>query len=224
MDKQFSEELIIPNNKKNFNIYLLIILILIVIISVTAVIILSIKLKDKSDKCNDLEDDLAEKTKELNNLYNQYSLQNDSLNSLFNSLQILISSSNISNSIINQENYTNVTKVVNDSKNLEDGTYDFVTKKSLSFDDGYSVAFETFSRNSENYYTDEEYDNIVYRLSCLFGSDANIGVYDQNPHISFYIKDKNISLAVSAIFNQKSIWDWKNNDIILNTFHQSKYY
>ena len=73
-------------------------------------------------------------------------------------------------------------------------------------------------------HSDEEYDNIVYKLASLFGVEANIEVYLNNPHISFHIEDLNISLSIAALFNQKSIWDWANKGEILNTFHQPKFY
>ena len=94
----------------------------------------------------------------------------------------------------------------------------------LNYNQGYNVAFETLSRNSENYYSDEEYDNIVYKLASLFGVEANAGVYLNNPHISFHIEDLNISLSIAALFNQKTIWNWANSDEIPNTFHQPKFY
>ena len=72
----------------------------------------------------------------------------------------------------------------------------------VTYDKGYSVSFETYSRNSENAYTNEEYDDIVYKLSCIFGVNANVGVYGNNPHISFYVEDKNLALAIAALFNQ----------------------
>ena len=123
-----------------------------------------------------------------------------------------------------KDNYTNVKDKLKEAKGLEDGTYDFVTLKPLSFDKGYEVSFETYAKNSENYYSDEEFDNIVFKLSSLFGINANLGVYGGFPQISFYFEDKNMSLAIAALFNQQSVWDWANNNIILNTFHQPKYY
>ena len=217
MDNQFTEELTSHNTKKNFNIYLLIITILILIISISVIIVLVIKLNNKTKNYDEIKE-------ELQTIKNDYSKQNDTLNDIFKVFQNLISITNITNNQIQKENYINVKKVVESTKGFKDGTYDFVTKQPLSFAEGYQVAFETFSRNSENFYSDEEYDNIVYKLSCLIGSNANIGIYGDNPHISFYVKDKNISLSLSALFNQKSIWDWSTNNEILNTFHQPKYY
>lgn len=228
MDEQFSEELvstnITPQPRKNFNVYLLIITIFILIISIVIIIILVVKLNDKTKKY----DELKEKNDELNENYNKlndkYSKQNDTLNDIFEAFQNFIFDSNISNAQFHKENYTNIKDILNSSKGLIDGTYDLVTKEPLDLKEGYQVAFETLSRNLDNYYTDEEYDNIVYKLSCLIGANADIGVYNNNPHISFYVKNLNLSLSLAALFNQKSIWDWNKSDEIFNTFHQPKFY
>ena len=92
-------------------------------------------------------------------------------------------------------------------------------KKEFNLTDGYQVCFETYKRNSE-FYEDEEYNKIVYKLSCLIGLDANIRVYKNNSHISFNVKDFNTSLSLAALFNQKSFWDWNNTEEFLNDLYQ----
>ena len=247
MDNQFSEEISTGNKRKQFNLFLLICLVLVLIISVTIIIILSIRLKKKSQsnsyeetkkELSDLKEEFEKFKKNYTNqtyilkalkeeneqIINKYSNQNDTLNDIFNVFQNLISKINIIHSSISINDYVNVKEKVKSAKGLPDGTYDYISLDLVTYDKGYSVAFETYSRNSENAYTDEEYDDIVYKLSCICGINANIGVYGDNPHISFYVEDKNISLAMAALFNQQSIWDWSTNDIILNTFHQPKFY
>ena len=185
---------------------------------------LTIQLKAKENSITNLENELNTTKEEHNNTLKQYTSQNDTLNDFFNKYQELFSIANITNPNIYKDNYTNVKDKLKEAKGLEDGTYDFVTLKPLSFDKGYEVSFETYAKNSENYYSDEEFDNIVFKLSSLFGINANLGVYGGFPQISFYFEDKNMSLAIAALFNQQSVWDWANNNIILNTFHQPKYY
>ena len=109
-------------------------------------------------------------------------------------------------------------------KKFEDGTYSYVDQKKISYPKGYHVSFETKTRYYEYYYTDEEYDNLVYKLACLLGVNADLGVFNNFPMISFYIEDKQLALSIAALFNQQSIWDWSTNTIILNTLHQPKYY
>ena len=231
--KEFSEPLEEKTltSKKTYNIYLLILLIIIIIGGATGIIILSIKLKNKSNDYNKLRDendilkkDLNKTKQEYENIIKQYTSQNDTLNDIFNKYQDLILKANITNPNIYRENYTDVKSKVREMAGLEDGTYDFVTKEPIYLKEGYEVSFETYSRNSLNYYSDEDYDNIVYKLSALFGINAQLGVYENNAMISYYLEDKNMSLAIAALFNQRTVWDWSTNDTILNTFNQSKYY
>ena len=224
MEEQFAETLQTEVKTRHYNIIIIIILTVIIIGLTVGIIILAIKLNDKSTENEELTKNNNDKSKEFDELKNNYSLQNDTLNIVYISLHNLISNADISNPQIEKTKYVDVKGIVSSSKGFQDGTYDFVTKNALSFNKGYQVAFETFSRNSGNYYSDQEYDNIVYKLSCLFGANACIGVYDNNPHISFYIEDKNTSLALAAIFNQKSIWDWGSNKEITNNLYQPKYY
>ena len=51
-----------------------------------------------------------------------------------------------------------------------------------------------------------KYDDLVYKLASILNISANLGVYENNPEISFYVKEKNVSLAIAAFFNQKLIW------------------
>lgn len=253
MDEQFSEELeIVTHRKKNkINIFLLILIILIIIISIV-VIILSFKLNSKSNDYNILQNELAnlkEENKNLknnyttlemnynklqielvtlreenNNLTNKYFNQNDTLNNIFNEFQEIIMNANITNPNIYKENYKNIRTKVKEAKTLPEGTYDIITEKLLNFDKGYQVAFETSLKNKDNYYNDETYYNMVYKLSSILGINAFIAVYDDNPHIGFYFEDKNKSLSFAALFNQDSVWDWSINDLILNPLYQPKYY
>ena len=224
MDNQISEELSTGNLKKRCNILLLICLVVVLIVSITIIIIISIKLSNKSESEEELKKEINALKEEKDQIINNYSNQNNTLNDIFNIFQNLISTTNINNPSISKDNYVNVKEKVASAKGKPDGTYNYVTLDIVTYDKGYSVSFETYSRNSENAYTNEEYDDIVYKLSCIFGVNANVGVYGDNPHISFYVEDKNLALAIAALFNQQSIWDWSAGDIILNTFHQQKFY
>ena len=210
MDNQFSEELTTGNSKTKINLFLFIFLILIIIILIIIVIVLSVKLNNKSTDNKDLK--------------NKYKNQNNTLNDIFHNLQNLISTTNITHDNIHKENYTKVREKVKSAITLDEGTYDFVYLNNVSYEKGYSVIFETPSRNAENYYTEKEYDDMVYKLSCLFGKNAHIAVYENNPHISFYIEDKNLSFSMAALFNQKTIWDWEISEDVPNPFYMPDFY
>ena len=203
-------------------------------------------LKDKYEELNntktDLDNqlnDLKDKYEELNNtkteLENQYSNQNSTLNDRFNALQNFISIANIVNAQFSKDEYQNVKEKLELAMTFEDGTYAFniaeveahaqatftsTEHDPVSYPQGYQVAFETDSRNWENYYTDEEYDDIVYNLASLVGVEPNIDVKDYKSKISFHIEDLDTSLSIAALFNQEYIYNWANETYIPNGFYQ----
>ena len=221
MDKPFSEELVTGNNKSKINLYLLIFLILIVIIFIIIIIVLSVKLSNKSDDYDDVKKQLNTLIEENNQIKTQYKIQNNTLNDIFHVFQDLISKTEISNNDIPKEKYSNVMATVKSKieKFEGEGTYDFVTEKKETFTTGFHIDFETPSRNSENAYTEEEYDDLVYKLSCIYGRNMHINYYENIPHISFYCEDRNIAFAMGALFNQKNIWDWEKFEDVPNPFY-----
>ena len=66
--------------------------------------------------------------------------------------------------------------------------------------------------------------NIVYKIAALLGRNADLGVYNNNPEISFHIIDKDLAFSLAAIFNQQTIWDWAKDDVLANHLYQEKYY
>ena len=204
------------DSSKKKSIILIISLILFIIFFISTVI-LGIKLSSKSSKYDDLK-------KNYHNLENKYENQNATINDIFNTFQDLIADTTMPSKTIKKEDYQNVKTKLLKVKDYEDGTYDFITGQEINYEKGYHVSFETKSRYYENYYSDEEYDNIVYKIASLLGVNADLGVYNKFPQISFYIEDKDLALSIAAPFNQQSIWDWSKNEIILNPLHQPKYY
>ena len=213
-----------PKSSFDWRNILLILLTLIILGLVAALIVVGVKLHNKKKDYNKLE----EKYNQLKNNYNStnefYSKRNDSLNYIFDAYQKLIQTTNVVNPNISKNSYKNVKQIIKSSKNLTDGTYNLITKEPVSHNDGYQVSFETDSRNYESgYYTDEEYDDLVYKLAAILNVNASLGVYENNPEVSYHIKEKNTSLAMAALYNQISIWDWANDHEILNEFKQDKY-
>ena len=213
------------NSKFNFMVILLALLILIILGLIAGIIVLAVKLHKKNDDYDELEEKYVKLRNEYNMTDSYFSKQNDSLFDLFDVYQKLIQETEIVNPNISKDSYTNVAEKVRSSNNLPDGTYDFVTKEEISFKDGYQVSFETDSRNYESgYYSNEEYDNLVYKLACLLNINASLGVYETIPEISYYIQNKTKALAIAALYNQISIWDWENDFEDFNDFHQDKYF
>ena len=216
--------LILSSDNSKKKSIILIISILLVIILFISTIIVGIKLRSKSSKYDDLKTNYLNLESKYNNLENKYENQNNTINDIFNSFQDLIANTTMPSTTIKKDDYINVKSKLTNLKDFDDGTYDFVTQQEINYEKGYHVSFETKSRYYENYYSDEEYDNIVYKIASLLGVNADLGVYNKFPQISFYIEDKDLALSIAALFNQQSIWDWSKNEIILNPLHQPKYY
>ena len=202
---------------------ILALLTLIILGLIAGIIALAVKLHKKKDDYDELEEKYVKLRNEYNLTDSTFSKHNDSLNDIFDVYQKLIQETEIVNPNISKDSYTNVAEKVSSSNNLTDGTYDFVTKEEISYKDGYQVSFETDSRNYESgYYSNEQYDNLVYKLACLLNVNASLGVYETIPEISYYIQNKSKALAIAALYNQISIWDWENDFEVFNDFHQDK--
>ena len=173
--------------------------------------------KSKKSDYDDLKTDYK-------NINNQYQNQNSSINDVFKNVHDLIANTTMPTTQIKKEDYQDIKQKFEVMKNFSDGTYDYISQELITYQNGYSVGFETRSRAYYNYYTDEEYDNIVYKIAALLGRNADLGVYDNKPEISFHIIDKDLAFSLAAIFNQQTIWDWANDDLLVNTLHQQKYY
>ena len=92
-----------------------------------------------------------------------------------------------------------------------DGTYNLLTAESVEFNDGYQVSFCQIGDN----YTADDYDFIVAMFAEIsVDGIAYAGKFECYPEISFHIKDKGIAIKYAKMFNQISIWDWKNADCI----------
>ena len=114
------------------------------------------------------------------------------------------------------ENIRNISQNVSDD--TEDGTYDIYTKEKVSFDRGYQVSFETSYDN----YTDDEFEDIAYKMSLLSDNSAYQGVYSLNPELSFHFDDLELASVLGTLFNQISIWDWSIMDERFNEYFVNK--
>ena len=117
-----------------------------------------------------------------------------------------------------KEKYFNLKEIKYHFKKREDGTYDMHSNKKNNFYKGYQVSFETIYDS----YSNKEYDEIAYKMSLMSDNHIYLGVYNSIPEMSFYFQDFELANVVSIIFNQKSIWDWFNNDEIINQFHEDR--
>jgi cell division protein FtsL len=216
MDKK-DESLIVSTRISRIKTIVIIISVTFVILLAASTIVLAILYKSKKSDYDDLKTDYK-------NINNQYQNQNSSINDVFKNVHDLIANTTMPTTQIKKEDYKDIKQKFEVMKNFSDGTYDYISQELITYQNGYSVGFETRSRAYDNYYTDAEYDNIVYKIAALLGTNADLGVFGKMPQISFYIENLDLALAVAAVFNQQSIWDWSKGEILVNVMHQPKYY
>lgn len=92
------------------------------------------------------------------------------------------------------------------SREREDGTYDFYTGTTVSYESGYQVSFvrpEAFEQLNE-----DEWDILTNYLCHDLDSKAHIGLYDKNAEISFCCQSEEKSRETMVRFNQESMLDW----------------
>lgn len=95
--------------------------------------------------------------------------------------------------------------------NKEDGTYDLSTLVPVSFDHGYQVSFCNIGDN----YTDDDYEFIATMFAEVSADGKTYaGKFEGTAEVSFYFTDKLTAIKYAKMFNQISIWDWKNSDEI----------
>ena len=112
--------------------------------------------------------------------------------------------------------YTQVMEKLGQYKGKEQGTYDFETGKPVSFKDGYSVTFHQNQPDEKGKYkshfgryTKEEYDEMTKNLADKYGGDVGIGVFGEEPEISFHVASFKDAYNLMKQYNQLSIWDWR---------------
>lgn len=125
--------------------------------------------------------------------------------------------------------YKNAMHKVRTFKAKDEGTYDYNTGKPKSYAEGFSVSFHQNEPNEDGKwksdygrYTEEEYDKLVNDMAKETDDGANIGYFEGTPEVSFYVKSIDKAIKLMKKYNQQSIWDWKNCDIIPNDEYDPK--
>ncbi len=117
-----------------------------------------------------------------------------------------------------RSHYKNIRDKMKKFSPQEDGTYNLVTHEKVSHLKGYEASFCT----EWDTYTDEEFDEIVYKLALMTNNNCYIGVYFGIPEISFYFEDLDFAYLVGIMYNQISIWDFGADDEIINPYFVDK--
>ena len=102
-----------------------------------------------------------------------------------------------------------------------EGTYDFLTGDPVNLTDGYMVTFHQNEADENGHYkshfgryTSDEYDEEARKFALENDAEVFIGVYDDEPEISFKVKTLEQALRLGREHNQKSIWDNAEGDVI----------
>lgn len=99
------------------------------------------------------------------------------------------------------------TTAINNLTALEDGTYDLATLTPVSFNHGYQV---TFCQIGDDY-TADDYEFMVAMFSEVSEDGKTyVGKFEGSAEVSFLFADKLTAIKYAKMFNQVSVWDWKN--------------
>lgn len=105
----------------------------------------------------------------------------------------------------------------------EEGTYDFVTGEPVNLSDGYMVTFHQNEADENGHYkshfgryTPEEYDKMAFEFARDNDATVYVGVYDNEPEISFKVKTKAQAKALAEKYHQDSYWDNEKGKLRMN--------
>lgn len=152
------------------------------------------------------------------NLMSQTDINNIYIYPFIGQLRRFIFSHKVHSPEVPREKFRHLRRNKETFETKTDGTYDLISHKKNFFNSGYQVSFET----KFDSYSDEEYEEIAYKMALMSDNRVYLGVYDSTPEISFHFNDFELAKALSIVFNQNSIWDWSKNDIIRNNYYKEK--
>lgn len=122
-----------------------------------------------------------------------------------------------------REEISGVIKRLKNYKGKEPATYDYATGKKVDLKDGYMVTFHQNEPDESGHYkshfgryTEEEYDRLTNEFVKENDAEIFIGTYDEEPEISFKVKDKKQAIKLMIDYNQDAIWDNQNGKLIKN--------
>jgi uncharacterized protein YfkK (UPF0435 family) len=122
-----------------------------------------------------------------------------------------------------------VMKKVDSYKGKKEGTYDYKTGEMKTYPRGFSVTFHQNQPDEKGEYkshygryTEEEYDRLTQEISEKYNADVNIGVFDDEPEVSFHVETFKDAYKLMKLYNQASIWSWQAGDVIDNEDYDAK--
>ena len=117
---------------------------------------------------------------------------------------------------LNRSPKKGVQKYLSTFKGKPPGTYNYETGELVNLTNGYMVTFHCNEADENGHYkshfgryTEDEYDNLTNSFADENGAEVYIGTFDEEPEISFHIKDFDKARDLMIKYNQKSLWNWK---------------
>ena len=107
------------------------------------------------------------------------------MNILVEKLKKYIFSNNMERDEVPKSQFKNIREKIFNFDIFKEGTYDLYSHQQLSINKGYQVSFETLYDS----YSNEEYEDIAYKMSLMSDNTCYIGVYSSKPELSFYFED-----------------------------------
>lgn len=122
-----------------------------------------------------------------------------------------------------EKTYKNAMELVESFRGKPEGTYDYNTGELVNLTDGYMVTFHQNEPDKNGHYkshygryTAEEYDKLTNEFVKENGAEVFVGVFDNEPEISFKVKTIEQAEMLAVKYNQKSFWknaefeEWDN--------------
>lgn len=110
----------------------------------------------------------------------------------------------------------NIIKKLDEYKDKPIGTYNYHTGELVNLSDGYMVTFHQNEPDEQGHYkshfgryTEEEYDKLANDFAKDNDAEIFIGVFDDEPEISFKVKTLEQAIKLMLKHNQDSVWDNK---------------
>ena len=106
------------------------------------------------------------------------------------------------------------------------GTYNYDTGKPVELKDGYMVTFHQNESDEKGHYkshygryTEQEYDEMTNKFAAENDAEIFVGVFDDEPEISFKVKDFEQAKKLMIKYNQKSLWNNAKADTEENLYY-----
>ena len=108
----------------------------------------------------------------------------------------------------------NVIQKLKTFEGKEEGTYDYITGERIGLTDGYMVTFHQNEPDEHGHYkshygryTEEEYDRLANEFAQNYNAKVYVGVFDNEPEISFKVETEEDALELMLKYEQDSIWN-----------------